>query len=81
MSDKLTEAFEYFLAHKDELLEKYNGQFVVIADDRVLAAYRSEAEAVNETRKTRELGTFLVQQVSPGTDAYTRVFHSRAAFA
>lgn len=36
--------------------------------------------AVSETKKAHELGTFLVQKVAPGTEAYTQTFHSRVAF-
>lgn len=44
----------------------------------MLGAYGSLIEAVTETEKAgHELGTFLVQSVSPGPDAYTHTHHSR----
>ena len=48
-----------------------------IKDGEILGAYDSHIEAVRESQKTHELGTFLVQAVSPGPDAYTQTFHSR----
>lgn len=62
-------------------MREHNGRYVVIKDRRVIGSYVTEVEAVNETARTHELGTFLVQLVSPGADAYTQVFHSRVAFA
>ena len=44
----------------------------------MLGDYDSQGEAVKETEKAGyELGTFLVQKVSPGPDAYTQTHHSR----
>lgn len=81
MTSPLQKEFEYFLAHKKELLEKYNGQFIVIRDHKVIGAYRNELEAVTETRQRYELGTFLVQKVEPGDDATSQTFHSRVDFS
>jgi hypothetical protein len=81
MESPLKQEFEYFLANQAELVKKYNGKFIVIKNRAVLGAYDDLATAVAETKKTHELGTFLVQKVEPGTGAYTQTFHSRAAFA
>ncbi|HLF79466.1 MAG TPA: hypothetical protein VJB57_18445 [Dehalococcoidia bacterium] len=80
MTEHLKKEFEYYLAHQDEMVEKYNGKFVVIKDGKVLGAYDDELRAVTETQKAHEPGTFLVQEVSPGSGAYTQTFHSRVAF-
>jgi len=71
--------FRYYLAHQDELVRQYSGKVVVIKNQTLIGAFDSEAEAVHETAKSHELGTFLVQRCEPGTDAYTQVFHSRVA--
>ena len=81
MSSPLRPEFDWYLAHQSELVAQYNGKFVVIKGERVLGAYASELEAVSTTVKAHELGTFLVQLVSLGSDAYTQTFHSRVAFA
>lgn len=73
--------FEWYLAHKAELLKKFNGKFVVIKNCKVIGAYDAELEAVQKTRESEELGTFLVQKVEPGDAAYTQTFNSRVSFA
>ena len=81
MTTSLTDDFEFYLAHQDEIVEKYDGKFIVIKDGEVLGAYDDELTAIAETQRTHKLGTFLVQMVSPGTDDYTQTFHSRVAFS
>ena len=76
----LKKEFEYYLAHQDELVKQYNGRFVVIKDQKVIGDYSDQLTAITETQKLHALGTFLVQKVEPGSEAYTQVFHSRASF-
>ena len=77
----LKKEFEYYLAHQDEMVQKYNGKFIVIKDGEVLGAYDDELTAITETRKAYELGTFLVQKVSSGDSAYSQTFHTRVVFS
>lgn len=77
MSDVLAGEFQHYLAHQDDLVAQYDGKIIVIKGNKVLGVYDSDIEAVNETTKNHELGTFLVQAVSAGTGAYTQKFHSR----
>ena len=81
MTNALEMESKYYIDHQDEMVEKYDGKVVVIKDGAVLGAYNDELTAVTETRKNHTIGTFLVQRVSPGTDAYTQTFHSRAVFS
>lgn len=69
--------FRFYLAHQRELVKRHAGKVVVIKNDSVIGVFDSEAEAVHETSKRHELGTFLVQLCEPGEQAYTRTFHSR----
>lgn len=80
MSSPLADEFKYYLEHQAELVEKYNGKVVVIKDGEVLGAFTNEIEAVEETKKSHALGTFLVQLVTPGEEAYRQTFHSRVTF-
>jgi hypothetical protein len=73
----LENEFKYYLKNQDELLKKFNGRFIVIKDDKVLGDYSSEIEALSETRKSHEVGTFLIQNCTPGNNAYTETYHSR----
>lgn len=81
MATPLKEDFEYYLAHQKELVARYNGKAIVIMNRSVIGVYDTEAEAVSRTKEKHPLGTFLVQLVAPGSDAYTQTFHSRVAFA
>jgi len=81
MSNPLQKDFDFYLAHQEEMVEKYDGKVIVIKDETVLGAYDNELTAVNETQKSHELGTFLVQRVSEGDAAYTQTFHSRVVFS
>jgi hypothetical protein len=76
----LKEEFKYYLDHQDELVKKFNGKYVVIRDKQVIGSYDSELNAIMETTKKYELGTFLVQKCEPGTSNYTQTYHSRVAF-
>jgi hypothetical protein len=80
MTKPLEKEFNYYLEHQDELVEKYNGKFVVIKDSQVLGAYKSQIEAIKKTAEKHELGTFLVKKCEPGKSAYTQMYHSRVAF-
>lgn len=78
----LKQEFQYYLDHQKELVEKYNGKFVVIKDANVVGSYDSELSAITESQKqSLKLGTFLVQFVSPGDTAYKQTFHSRVVFS
>ena len=77
----LKQEFEFFLSHRHELLEQYRGKFVVIKNQKVLGAYDTELDAVEETSKTEPLGTFLVQKCEPGDESFKQTFHSRVSFS
>jgi hypothetical protein len=81
MAGTLEKEFQYYLDHQDELVTEYNGKVIVIKNQVVIGVYDDETEAIGETRKTQAMGTFLVQRCTPGTDAYTAKYHSRAVFA
>lgn len=77
VSTTLKRQFQFYLDHQAELVRKYDGKVIVLKDDVVLGAYSDEAEAVRETQREHELGTFLVQRVSAGSEDYTQTFQSR----
>lgn len=68
--------FQYYLENKESLLKDYENQYIVIKDRKILGNYPDLMTAVEETKKTHELGTFLVQHVTK-EDEEVR-FHSRA---
>lgn len=73
----LKKEFEYFIAHQAELVEKYNGKFIVIKDQKVVGDFATQEEAYASASQQYELGTFLIQEVRPGTEVFTQTFHSR----
>ncbi len=81
MTNPLEKEFRFYLDHQDEMVKEYDGKFVVIKGAEVLGAYDDELMAVTETKKSHELGTFLVQMVSKGTSDYTQTFNSRVVFS
>lgn len=68
--------FQYFIDHQKELVKKYEGKVLVIKDNQVIGAYETELQALTETCKTHEMGTFLIQKCDRGEDAYTAHFYS-----
>ena len=79
--EQLEKEFKYYIDHQAELVEKYDGKFIVIKDCKVIGAFDSELEAINTTSEQYELGTFLVQKCEPGSESYTQTYHSRVALA
>lgn len=77
----LNKEFQYYLDNQSELVKKYNNRFVVIIGENVVGDYDSHEQALYDSMKKYELGTFLIQKCTEGNDAYTQTFHSRVAFA
>jgi len=54
---------KYYEENRKTFREKYLGKRVVIVKDKVLGAYDTDSEAINETSKTMELGTFCIKYI------------------
>ena len=76
--DPLEREFEYYLEHQDELVEQYDGRYLVIKGCRVIGDYEFDLEAVEQTAESEEVGTFLVQRCSPGPGDYIHRFWARS---
>ena len=81
MLETLRQEFEYYLQHQAELVKQYGGKVIAIKDGQVIGVFDTELQAVQQTSKDHQPGTFLVQRCEPGPEAYTQVFHSRVSFA
>ena len=75
-SKGLINEFDWYLAHQDELVKQYNGKVLAIKGQQVIGVHDAVADAVFATSDEHELGTFIVQRCSPGTDDYTAVYHT-----
>jgi hypothetical protein len=80
MNKVLKENFDFYVANQAQLAKKYRGRFLVIKGKKVIGAYETELDAVQETAKDHKVGTFLVQKCEPGEENYTQSFHSRVVF-
>ena len=78
--DLIQQEFQYYLDHQAELVGQYDGRVIVLKGSQVLGVYESELDALTETAKGHKEGTFLIQRVSEGSEAYSQTFHSRVSF-
>ena len=73
--------FDFYRTHQDDMVTKYDGKVVAIKDCKVLGAYDSYLDALENTSEQHEVGTFLLQRVSEGDADYTATFRSRVTFS
>ena len=81
MIDTLERALRYYIRNQDSFVSRYDGKYIVLVesngDFEVSGSYEGRQEAISETQRTRPLGTFLVQKVSPGASDYTMSLPAR----
>jgi hypothetical protein len=77
----LEKEFDFFVHNQKKLVKKYKGKYIAIKNNKVLGAYNNLPDAVKETAKYEDLGTFLIQKCEPSMKVYTQTYHSRANFA
>ena len=75
--DALKTEFQFYINNQEELVEKYDGKFIIIKGEKVLGDYDDEDTAIIETLKEHKPGTFMVHKVGPGEENYTQTFRSR----
>ena len=63
--------FKWYKEHLSELYAQYGPCILAIKDGKVLGTYSNYGDAVEETSKTEEFGTFIVQECGPDESAYT----------
>ena len=74
--DAVRREFEFYRANQDDMVKRYDGKVIVLKNHEVLGAYDSHLAAFTEAVKDHEQGTFMIQQVSEGSDAYTAILSS-----
>ena len=79
MEKGLEKEFKFYVANQRKLVRKHRNKYVVIRNEQVIGVFDDELDAIRETTKKHELGTFLVQKCEPGKDSYTQTYHSRVA--
>ena len=73
-TEGLRDEFQFYLDNQDEMVEKYDGKVVIVKDSEILGTFEDEVSAFTEAIKRHERGTFLIQRVSRGSEAYTATF-------
>ena len=77
---ELEKEFKWFLENQTCLLQKYKDKFVSVKGFKVIGAYESYIDAINETIKTEELSTFIIQKCSVDPSDYVNIVHSEVMF-
>ena len=78
----LEQLFQWYLDHQNELVEKYNGKYLVILENKEVIPYDDEISAYFDAAEKYGLGNFMLQLCTPGEDAYTiHMYTPRFAFA
>jgi hypothetical protein len=72
----LEKEFQYYLDNQDDLVKKYNNRFIVIIDNKVVGHFDDYEQALFQSLKQYEAGTFLIQECTEGEEAYTDTFCS-----
>ena len=62
--------WEFYENHRDELVEKYSGKYIVISEDKVVSVYDDENIAYFETLKFLPLGSFMIHHVTEEEEVY-----------
>jgi hypothetical protein len=73
----LEKEYDYFLNNKDALFANYHNRVIVIKDEEVIGDFDTKEEALRETVKKHELGTFLIQEISQEELYDVKRFYSR----
>ena len=79
VQELLQKEFDWYIANQEDLVARFNGRVIAVKNGEVLGDYDTYLDALRETAKNHEEGTFLLQKVSPGEQDYTATFR-RVAF-
>lgn len=77
----LTKEYEYYRKKIKKLYSKYGDGFLIIKNQSVIGAYKTEKEALTAALKTEKLGTFLVQQCVPSIEQTFNFFQGNVSIS
>ncbi len=69
-NNELEKDFQFYLDNLIDLEKKYKGKFIAIKNCKVIGSYTTYEEAFEETTKSNELGTFLIQKADTNPNNY-----------
>lgn len=66
------EEFDYYRAHQDEFVQKYDGRVIALKGETLIGVYDTRSEAMWDLiGKHGTKKSFFIQRVSEGKEAYT----------
>lgn len=68
--------FQWFLSNYDKLYREYGDKYLAIKNQEVIGVYNSYIDGVNETKKTEELGSFIIQHCNGDESGYSNFISS-----
>lgn len=71
MSKVQADLFEFYQKNQDKFVKMYNNQSIVIKGNKVVAVAENEWKAYKEVREKLKSGTYIIQRVTPGPEAFT----------
>ena len=82
MTDELiNKNYDWFKKNLNELVKKYNGLYVVVKNNSVIASYNSFDEAFVDMSEKEQPGTFIIQLCTLDSEKTTQTFFTnRASF-
>lgn len=63
MGELLDRQHKFYVLNEQSLIEKYEGQFIVIHDEQVIKSFGSEKDAYIYSVQHFPMGTFLIREV------------------
>ena len=73
--ETLKREFDYYVAHKEDFIRKYNGKCVAIKEHKVVYSDESKESVIKfMIKNNHELGTFLVQYITDGEETVQRYY-------
>jgi hypothetical protein len=54
---------QFYKANQETFREKYLGKRIVIVKDQILGVYDTDSEAITESSKTMDMGTFCIKYI------------------
>lgn len=79
--DNMSKNFDFYVEHQSELAKKYNGEYIVIVDRKVVGHFAKLEEAFEFANKKYHPGEFLLHQVGDGSDNYTTTISRIGTYA
>ncbi len=80
MIKNLSENYNYFMDHLDEIVQGHIGESVLIYDGNIIGYFSSDLAGYREGMKRYSPGSFLLGKCLPKKEDYVQHFHSGVTF-